>query len=492
MSRLLNEPAVLGILTNYASTIVNYALAIAYLIVLTKFIPLTQYGYYNAIVALLSIVSLFFPTFGIDNAVAREAAMAHASGRGVDGYYSALFALTFTLTMGYVVASMALIPVFIRDGVPSWLMGIIYINAVSALISMLVGVMGFYLWATGRVVSQGVGSTLGSLTYRVGEVALVLILRNVYAIALSVLLNNIVTLAYYLSRVRVLPRLKLGYSVLKARVKAFLNSGFQFWLAYYINSMYGSILAYLVFKTIGPTYSGLYGLSITALGSVTGFSGAVGSVFGSMASRGLAMGVDLNTMTRDYAKSMTVITAVLSLAAVALLPLAPIIHIFNGEYVKAIPYLALLIGTAPVSTIDTVYMMYYWVNGKGWLAVERSLVGALVMIAVFMLLVKELGLYAAVAASYAGTVAIVVLYWLNNRPWGLGFGLVASLSVLMPTVSALPIALYDPLLPWPLFQLTLLALFTIIMLLIKPVSISIINDTPRILRPLLKPFTRRN
>ena len=60
MPMLLTESAVLGILTSYASMIVNYGLAAAYVILLTRFAPLTRYGYYSAMIALLSAISLFF------------------------------------------------------------------------------------------------------------------------------------------------------------------------------------------------------------------------------------------------------------------------------------------------------------------------------------------------------------------------------------------------------------------------------------------------
>jgi len=39
VGELISESPLLGVFTNYASTVVNYALALAYIILLTRFIP---------------------------------------------------------------------------------------------------------------------------------------------------------------------------------------------------------------------------------------------------------------------------------------------------------------------------------------------------------------------------------------------------------------------------------------------------------------------
>ena len=489
MPKLLTESAVLGILTNYASTVINYGLAVVYIILLTKYVPLTQYGYYNAMIALISAISLFFPTLGIDNAIAREAAVTHSSGGDVTPYYSAMFSLSFTLTLGYVAAMIASIPVFIKDGIPGWLMGIIYIQAASTLIQSLANVMGFHLWATGKVASQGLGLVLGNLAYRISEVALIIVTRSVYAIAVSVLLNSVVTLMYYLSRVKALPGLTLGYRVLKARVKSFLNFGFQFWLATYLGSAFSNLVAYLVFKILGPNYSGIYGITYTALGLLTSFSTAVSGVFGSLAAHGLGVNVELRGLSRDYAQASLAIAGLLSMIAVLFAPLLPMLHIFNGNYAEAVPYLMLFAGIAPLSAIDGVYMMYYWVSGKGWLAVERTLAGAAANVALFVLLASRLGLYAAVLSAYAGAAITMILYWVNNRPWGFKMGATSVLSVLLPALSASLFVVSDPVLKWPIPQLILLVAFTLIMVVIKPVEKSVIEDSPKFLKIILKAFT---
>ena len=489
MPKLLTESAVLGILTSYASTVISYGLAVVYVILLTKYIPLTQYGYFNAMIALISAISIFFPTFGIDNAIAREAAMVHSSGGDVMPYYSAMFSLSFTLTLGYVAAMIASIPIFIKDGIPRWLIYIVYIRAASTLIGSLTGALGLYLWATGRVVTQSLGSVLGNLTYRISEIVLIIVIHNVYAIAISSLLNAIVTLSYYLSRIHALPRLVLGYKFLKARIRSFVNFGFQFWLAASIGSAFGNLITYLIFKLLGPNYSGIYSITITVLSLLMSFNSSVSGVFGSLAARGLGVGVELRGLSRDYAQASLAIASLLSITTTLLTPLLPILHIFNNNYTKAIPYIMLYAGVVPLSTIDGVYMTYYWISGRGWLAIERILAGSITSVAVFVLLVSRLGLYAAILGAYAGAAVTTVLYWIINRPWGFKMGITTALSVLFPASSALLFIMHDPAFKWPLPQLILLIAFALIMAAIKPVKKEVIEDAPRFLKLILKAFT---
>jgi hypothetical protein len=66
--------AVSGVLYVYAATAVNYALALLYVALLTRCVPIDQYGYYNALIAIVGLVGMFFPTLGLDMAVTREGA----------------------------------------------------------------------------------------------------------------------------------------------------------------------------------------------------------------------------------------------------------------------------------------------------------------------------------------------------------------------------------------------------------------------------------
>ncbi|MGC9227644.1 hypothetical protein, partial [Caldivirga sp.] len=474
MPRLIEESQVLGVIFNYAQTIVSYTLALAYIILLTKFIPLRQYGYYNAIQALLATIGLFFPTFGLDNAIAREGAMNHAKGGDVYAHYSGMFALTLTIASAYSLTGIALIPVFIRDGVPAWLMGVVVIWAIFMFVQSMNQALGFHLWAVGKVATQGVGYTLGSLVFRIIEIALIVVLRNVYALAASYLIGQVAVMLYYLGKVKLMPSLRVGFNLLKDKFRAYLNMGFQYWIAGYLGGVSGSIIAYLVFKVLGPDDSALYGLALSIMGLVSNFSGAVGTVFGSVASHGLGLGLNVSELAKEYSSASVATSALITLAAITLAPLAPILHIINGSYAAVVPYVMLLFASAPASVIDSIYMVYYWVSGKGWLAVERSAVGALVSILTFLTLAHSIGLYAVVVSMYTGSIATLMLYWLNNRPWGVKLGALVALSMMLPTASALLYVTYDPALAWPIPQLTITLAFTVIKLILKPIPRSLL------------------
>lgn len=296
------------------------------MIVLTRYVPIEQYGYYNAIVSFVAIISLFFPTLGVDNAIAREAAGTHARGGDVIPYYSALASLTMFLSIMYAVALIFLAPILrYHGGVPSYLVPIVYLLAAGGIIiNVLVGPMGFYLWSTQRTATQGLGSTIGSLTYRLAQIALILAMRNVYAIAIASLLGNLATLIFFLVHVRVAPRVIEGFRLLRGRLRSFFNSGFQYWIASYLGSLSGNILSYLVFLFLGPpTPSALFGISVVMTGAVGGFSAAVGNVFGSSASHawGGMGGLDVGgEMAKRYALSAVAAASLLSSLAVLLAP----------------------------------------------------------------------------------------------------------------------------------------------------------------------------
>ncbi|GGP18968.1 hypothetical protein GCM10007981_00750 [Thermocladium modestius] len=481
------ESRVMGIILNYAQTLVNYGLAVAYVIVLTRYVPIEQYGYYNAIVSFVAIISLFFPTLGVDNAIAREAAGTHARGGDVIPYYSALASLTMFLSIMYAVALIFLAPILRYHGVPSYLVPIVYLLAAGIIINVLVGPMGFYLWSTQRTATQGLGSTIGSLTYRLAQIALILAMRNVYAIAIASLLGNLATLIFFLVHVRVAPRVIEGFRLLRGRLRSFFNSGFQYWIASYLGSLSGNILSYLVFLFLGPTPSALFGISVVMTGAVGGFSAAVGNVFGSSASHAWGMGLDVGEMAKRYALSAVAAASLLSSLAVLLAPLLVPLGVLVGNYVAALPYAMLFMGTASLSSLDSVYMTYYWVEGRGWLAVERTAVGAVITIAIYVAAAGRLGLYAAVLSSYVGMAVTSILYWINNRPWGARMVSTIVVSLAVPASAAITYALGM----WPAPQALAVLLLILFLLAVKPLDWDSLGQFPPLLRPIVKHFARR-
>lgn len=480
-----SESAVMGIFFNYANTLVNYGLAVIYVIALTRFVPIIQYGYYNAIIAFTGIIGLFFPSFGVDNAIAKEAAEAHAKGGDVNPYYSAMMALTITITMANSIALLAAIPLL---KVPSSLIPILYIIISSNLLNTIASSMGFYLWVTQRTATQGKGMTIGSLVYRVSEIMLIIIMRNVYAIAIASLLNVVATFAYYVYNVRIIPRIRYGLIVLRRSLKRFLNSGFQFWLAQYLGSIGSNALSYIVYLYLGPRYSALFGISTLMINTVIGFSQAVGNVFGSTAAHSRSLGGDVGRTAMEYSIAAIAVAGILSMAAIVMLPLLPIIHILNGDYAAALPYAALLFGLSPLTALDGVYMMYYWVMGRGWSAVQRAAAGAVISIILFTAMAGSMGLYAAVLASYVGFLATAILYWLNNRPWSPRMWFTLTASTLLPTISALIYAMRP--IYWPLPQLITAIILVLLLLIVKPLPRSAVGQVPPLLRRVITWFTR--
>lgn len=481
------ESRVMGIVLNYAQTLVNYGLAVAYVVLLTRYVPIDQYGYYNAIASFISIIGLLFPTLGVDNAIAREAASARARGGDVIPYYSALTALIVMLSIIYAIASTALAPVLRAHGVPSSLIPIVYLLAAGIVVNSLASSMGFYLWSVQRTATQGLGLTIGSLTYRLAQIALILLMRNVYAIAISALLGNVASLAFLAVQVRVAPRVLDGFRLLRGRLRGFLGSGFQYWIASYLGSLSSNVLSYMVFLLLGPRSSALFGVSVVMMGAVVNFGAAVGNVFGSSASHAWGAGLDVGGMARRYALSAVALASILSSIAVLLAPLLVPLGVLVGDYAAALPYAMLLMGTASLSSLDSVYMTYYWVEGRGWLAVERAAVGAAVTIAVYVAAAGEMGLYAAVLSSYIGMAVTSALYWVNNRPWGtrMASTIVASLGIPASAAAAYALGM------WPAPQALAVLLLLLFLLAVKPLDWDSLGQFPPLMRPIVKHFARR-
>ncbi|WP_243671329.1 oligosaccharide flippase family protein [Vulcanisaeta sp. JCM 16161] len=85
----MGESPVGGVVFGYLYTATTYVFALVYVILLTRLIPLAQYGYYNTLMAMMGMIGLFFPTLGIDAAIAREGAMMHSRGLSIDDHYAA-------------------------------------------------------------------------------------------------------------------------------------------------------------------------------------------------------------------------------------------------------------------------------------------------------------------------------------------------------------------------------------------------------------------
>ncbi|MGC8542797.1 MAG: oligosaccharide flippase family protein, partial [Vulcanisaeta sp.] len=145
----MRESPVSGILFGYLSTAINYAFALAYVIILTRFISLAQYGYYNAIIAMIGLIGLFFPTLGIDYAIAREGAIIHSNNLDITNHFAALLAISLTVSTLYAAAIVIATPLYIVSRIPSQYTGIAYIYAIYVILSAINGAMSSYLWMTG-------------------------------------------------------------------------------------------------------------------------------------------------------------------------------------------------------------------------------------------------------------------------------------------------------------------------------------------------------
>jgi len=131
-------------------------------------------------------------------------------------------------------------------------------------------------------------------------------------------------------------------------------------------------------------------------------------------------------------------------------------------------------------------MTYYWVMGRGWSAVQRAAVGVSISIALFIM-ARGMDLYAAVFASYVGFLATAILYWLNNRPWSPRMWFTLATSTLLPMIGAI---IYVKYLDWPLPQLIAGAVLILLLLLVKPLPRSAVNQVPPMLRRAISWFTR--
>ncbi|MEM3836094.1 oligosaccharide flippase family protein, partial [Pyrobaculum sp.] len=356
------ESSVGGVFWGYFATVVNYALSLLYVVFLTRFIPLSDYGYYNAFVALAGLLSLLFPSLGIDMAIAREGASSGEPRR----YFAALLAVALALSTAYSAALLAVTPFVLRDAPPGFFWVVLLYAAYSWLMGVLNAFRG-YLWMAGMLSSLGRGETLRYLVFRGSQPLLIIAVKSVLAIAASMFLGAVAQLAYYLKLAR---PVRPSFEVLRGKLRRLVASGVQYWLVSYLGSAGTSAVSFLVFVSLGAEASGLYGLAVYILGFFTAVGGSASNVFASRLARGASPGV-----LRDYASASVAVSGLLSLIGAAGAPLLIYLGIVHGDYEGAVQYASLLLGTSILSSLSSLYPYYFWVGGRGLLAVAGTAVG---------------------------------------------------------------------------------------------------------------------
>ncbi|ADN50917.1 oligosaccharide flippase family protein [Vulcanisaeta distributa] len=487
---MVRENTVLAVVLNYLPTAANYALAIAYIVVLTRYIPLTQYGYYNALFAIINSIGALIPIPGISGAIAREGAIEYARGGDVKPYFSAMVFMSLIMAVIYGLLIALATPFYIGNGIPRWMLGTAYIYVGVVFIQSIAGALGLYLWLVGRVASQGMGLTINILAMRVMQVLLIIIMRNVYALAISVFLGSLAQFIYYLGIVRGIADPLAGVGVVKNRIKGFLEFGFQSWLLGYMGTLSYNLLMYLVYVYLGPEFTGIYGLASAIANAVTALGPAVSTVMNSRLSQGLGIGIDVSRTFRDYAIPSFIAASLLAQLIVLALPILPTIGIISGGYVKSIPYASVLLGYTPLAVIVNIYTSYYWVVGRGWYALIANIAGLGLGILAYVLF-HSLGIYMAIASNYLIYALTLVVFWFSER-WSIRSidVLVIGLSLVLTLISSCTLLISDLPITWPLIQLINIAVLIAALYIFKPLPRSLINQVPGFARPMITPFIK--
>ncbi|ADN49845.1 oligosaccharide flippase family protein [Vulcanisaeta distributa] len=488
----MKESPVSGVVFGYLYTAINYVFALAYVILLTRFIPLIQYGYFNTLMAMMGMIGLFFPTLGIDAAIAREGAMLHSRGLGIDDHYAALLTISLTVSTLYAAALIIAIPLYLITRIPSGYMGLVLVYAAYVVTAGINGALSAYLWMTGRLASQGMGGIVGNITFRSIEIALLVLLRSVYAIVIGMAMGQLATLAYYLAIVRHFVNPGRGVALIKRGFRGYLGLGIQNWLLGYLSSVSGYVITYVIYSFIGTTYVALYSLAGYMLGAITALGGAVTNVFGSRVAHALGSGLtDRHHLIRDYTVAAISVSGVLATGAILAAPLLPLLGIIHGDYVEAIPYGIALFGTAVLGSVNSIYSMYYWVSGRGWVALEVSSVGIAVNVAsalTLLIIDRGLGLYSVIIAAYLGSLAPLIIYLLiGGNPHTRDIAVNVTTYLFLSIAGALSyILIIDS---WPLYQLAIFIVTVLVTYIMRPIPRSVIDQLPGLVRPLLMPFT---
>ncbi|WP_243668980.1 hypothetical protein [Vulcanisaeta sp. JCM 16161] len=140
---MVKESTVAAVVLNYLPTAANYALAIAYIVVLTRYIPLTQYGYYNALFAIINSIGALIPIPGISGAIAREGAIEYARGGDAKPYFAAMTFMSLVMAVIYGLIIALATPLYVGNGIPKWLLGTAYIYIGTVFIQSIAGAWVF-------------------------------------------------------------------------------------------------------------------------------------------------------------------------------------------------------------------------------------------------------------------------------------------------------------------------------------------------------------
>jgi len=468
------DSAIGGILYGYAATAMNYALALLYVAFLTRYIPIDQYGYYNALIAAIGLVGMFFPTLGLDIAVAREGAAKHAERGNATEHYVALLALSLTVSTAYATAAVALMPLYASRGVPPEVLPAAYIYAAYILLAGVNDAFSNYLWMVGRVAAMAKGALIYSLTFRAAEIALIYSLRNVLAIPIAMAAGQAAALAYYLAVSERPPNPARGFKLLKAGFPRYLKLGLQQWALAYIGTATAAAVTYLVYELLGPRPAALYGAAAYMAGLTGSFTAAVTNVFGSRAARS----TNPEAALRDYLRASTFAAALIAQAAVAAAPLLTLLGIVKGDYSDAVPYGAALMAAAVPGAATSLYAFYYWTTGRETKAIAISAAGALTAVAATATLAATAHtLYAPIAAAYLSSFTALAMYAPRQLPTAAALTApLAATALLLPT--------------WPAPQLAALAALTAAAYYAKPIPRAAASQLAAPLRTLLTPFTK--
>ncbi|MEZ0290289.1 MAG: oligosaccharide flippase family protein [Sulfolobales archaeon] len=481
------ESSVAGVVLGYIAYVSQTALAVLYVILLTRLIDLSEYGYYNALTAILGVISLFFPTLGVDRAIAREAAIMLSQGVDIRSRLSAMLLITIILTALYVLAVLILAPLYVAMRIPERFLPIVYLYLVYIVLQSLNGFLASYLWIAGRLKSQALGIMIGGLVFRSSETLLIFILRNVYAIIISMILGQILTLAYYIRVARVFYNPLEGVVILKRNLRQYVKIGFQNWFLGYLGSVANNIITYIIYETLGADSVALYSISLYMLGAVSSFISSIVNVFGSRLSHALGSERDLNSILRDYIDASLVSTSVLSQLLIVGLPLLPMTGVVYGDYARSIPYAVALFGVFTLGAPVSIYSTYYWLIERGWTSIKISLIALSVNISLALLTVRSIGLYSTALAMLVSSIVAEILYELSNsRDRNRSLTLLSTYTVL-PLLSSLAYVSTDT---WPLSQIVMLIFTILVSYYIKPLPRSILSQIPFLFRDLLLLFTR--
>ncbi|WP_054842864.1 hypothetical protein [Vulcanisaeta distributa] len=381
-------------------------------------------------------------------------------------------------------------PLYASNGIPGWLFGTAYIYVATVFIQSIAGALGLYLWLVGRVASQGMGSTINMLVMRVLQVLLIIVMRNVYALAISVLLGSLAQLLYYVGIVKGLVNPLLGIGVIRRGARGFLEFGFQSWILGYMGTLSFNLIVYLVYIYLGPRFTGIYGLAAAIANAVTALGPAVSTVMNSRLSQGLGAGIDVGRAFREYAIPSFIAASLLAQLIVLALPALPMIGIISGEYVRSIPYASVLLGYTPLAVIAGIYTSYYWVIGRGWYALLANVVGLGLGLLAYVIL-HFIGIYMAIASNYLIYVLTLVAFWFSERWNAKSINvLVIGLSLILTIISSCAVPIPDPPITWPLAQLVSISTLIIVLYLVKPLPKALIDQVPGFARPLITPFTK--